>query len=86
MLKVTTILCLTLSIGFLSGCTSPEALKGLPGSTFEAVPAYEGEIKTIGHLAEAHVTNTFALHQANNKLGTICVAANRCKEVSSDEE
>lgn len=68
------------------GCADETALSGLPGSVFEPVPAYAGPMATVGHLADAHVTNTAALNQANNKLGTICVAANRCKDTGSHEE
>ena len=69
----------------LTGCTDP-ALVGLPASVFEREAPYDGETRTVGQLAQAYVTNTAALGQANNKLSTICLAAKRCKEVGSNEE
>jgi hypothetical protein len=47
---------------------------------FEPEPEATGSLKTVGQLAEAHVSNTFALRRANNKLTTICMAVQRCKD------
>lgn len=45
---------------------------------FEAEPEASGSLSTVGQLADAHVVNTTALRRANNKLKTICLAAERC--------
>jgi hypothetical protein len=64
-------------------CSSVTALNELPASVFEPETGYVGKLISLGHLAEAHVTNKASLEQANNKLVTICVAANRCKDTAS---
>lgn len=75
-----------MSLGYLSACAEkPVALEGLSDEVFEMEPEHSGSITTVGELADAHVANTFALRRANNKLTTICVAAERCKKEVVDE-
>lgn len=76
-----------LSLGGCSGLFNriEPALTGLPDSVFEAEPEYSGSMETVGQLAEGYLTNTTSLRKANNKLSTLCVAANRCEQADSDE-
>lgn len=85
MLKVTTLPCLLLLVSLSTGCSKQIALEGLPESVFEAESRYEGQVNTVGELAEGYLFNTTALGKANNKLRTICVAALRCEEEQSDD-
>lgn len=81
------VLFLTTSAASLSGCSSKDiaSISELPPSIFEPEAEYYGEIVTLGHLAEAYIMNTTSLQQANNKLGTICVAALVCKGQSDEK-
>lgn len=72
-------------VGFLSACAqAPQPLEALPDDVFETEPEASGSLSTVGQLAEAHVENTFALRRANNKLTTICIAVERCKNEDLD--
>lgn len=87
MFRATTVLFLLMSAASLSGCSGKDiaSISELPPSIFEPEVEYTGEIVTLGQLAEAYITNTTSLQQANNKLGTICVAALVCEEQSDEE-
>ena len=80
--RATQILFLMSCIVLLNGCSQSNnpALPGLPVEVFEAEQEYRGSLRTVGKLSEAYVFNTSALRSANNKLTTICVAANRCEQ------
>lgn len=80
MLRVTQTLWLLTFVGFLSACAEkPRPLEGISDEVFEVEPEATGSLSTVGQLAEAHVENTFALRRANNKLLTLCIAAQRCE-------
>lgn len=74
------------SVALLIGCTQPPALTELPDHVFEAEEEHTGPRETVGHLGEAYIVNTTALRKSNNKLRTICIAANRCKDEQPHDE
>lgn len=82
-------LSILMSCMFLAGCgEKPNLLAGISDRVFEPELEYAGKLETVGQLAVAYLDNTIALRRANNKLNTICIAADRCegnREGSTDE-
>lgn len=80
MRKAIRILSLPMWFGSLIGCSElTQLLDGIPDDVFQAEPEASGSVLTVGQLADAFVINTASLRRANNKLVTLCVAANRCE-------
>lgn len=75
------------SVLILTGCEPDRYsnLDGLPEDTFTKEESYQGSIDTVGQLTEAYVRDNAALERANNKLETICIAAERCEKKGSPQ-
>ena len=69
---------------FLLGCAKEQLvnnpLQGIPDDVFQSESTYEGPLNTIKDLSKGYIYNASAVEAANNKLKTICIAAERCVE------
>lgn len=75
------LLFLTTSSALFAACSEApqtEAFQHLGNEVFTQEQEYQGPLETVGDLTSAYTETTIALRKANNKIGTLCLAALRC--------
>lgn len=51
---------------------------GIPDQVYQPTKVYSKRINSVGTLTEGYIQNTESLITANNRLGVICEAYNKC--------